>query len=140
MWSAKNAAENVLSSTEMVGVQPTAGTTADFELRTNVKGGKTYKLRAPSASARSEWLSALGELIESSGAKMTQMGDNGEAEAEPAGEPEPSAEELARLEKEKLEARAARKAAMAEKRKAAAAAAKAKAEAAAAEGEDSETV
>eukprot|EP01043_Picozoa_sp_COSAG02_P002632 COSAG02_NODE_62_length_43372_cov_14.404710_2_plen_332_part_00 len=140
VWSAKNAAENVLSSTEMIGVQPTAGTTADFELRTNVKGGKTYKLRAPSASARSEWLSALGELIESSGAKMTQMGDNGEAEAEPEGEPEPSAEELARLEKEKLEARAARKAAMAEKRKAAAAAAKAKAEAAAAEGEDSETV
>jgi hypothetical protein len=134
-WSAKNAAENVLSSHEMTGVQPTAGSTADFELTTNVKGGKTYKLRAPSASARSEWLSALGNLIDSSGETMNQMGDNGGGEEEPAGEPEPSAEELARIEAEKLEARAARKAAMAEKRAAAAAAAKAKAAAA-----DSETV
>ena len=127
VWSAKNAAENVLSSTEMVGVQPTAGTTADFDLRTNVKGGKTYKLRAPSATSRSEWVSALEELIESSGATMSQMGDNGEEEEEPEGEPQLSPEELARLEQEKLDARAARKAAMAEKRKAAAAAAKAKA-------------
>lgn len=140
MWSAKNAAENVLATTEMVGVKATEGSTTDFELRTNVKGGKVYKLRAPNASAQTEWIIALGDLIQAAGSTMTQMGDNGEAEEEEDAEPEPSPEELARIEKEKLEARAKRKAAMAEKRKAAAAAAKAKAAAAAEADEEVEMV
>ena len=80
-------------------------------------------------------MSAIGGVIDASGNKMDQMGDNGAAEEpdpEPAG---PSAEELARMEQEKLDARAARKAAMAEKRAAASAASKARAEAEAEAGE-----
>lgn len=135
-WTAKSAAENQISSGEMISVSPTQGSTADFELKTSVKGGKTYSLRAATASERSEWMSALGGVIDASGNKMDQMGDNGAGE-EPEPEPEgPTAEALARMEQEKLDARAARKAAMAEKRAAASAASKARAEAEGGGGEE----
>ena len=78
----------------------TAGSSTDFTLQTSVKGGKTYQLRAPSAPVRTEWIEALTKVIEASGTKMDQMGDNGLAEEEEA-EPEPSAEDLAKIEQEK---------------------------------------
>ena len=82
------------------GVLATAGSSTDFTLQTSVKGGKTYQLRAPSAPVRTEWIEALTKVIEASGTKMDQMGDNGLAEQEEA-EPEPSAEDLAKIEQEK---------------------------------------
>ena len=82
------------------GVLATAGSSTDFTLQTSVKGGKTYQLRAPSAPVRTEWIEALTKVIEASGTKMDQMGDNGLAEEEEA-EPEPSAEDLAKIEQEK---------------------------------------
>ena len=78
----------------------TGGSSTDFTLQTSVKGGKTYQLRAPSAPVRSEWIDALTKVIEASGTKMDQMGDNGLGEEEEA-EPEPSAEDLAKIEQEK---------------------------------------
>ena len=78
----------------------TGGSSTDFTLQTSVKGGKTYQLRAPSAPVRTEWIEALTKVIEASGTKMDQMGDNGLAEEEEA-EPEPSAEDLAKIEQEK---------------------------------------
>ena len=78
----------------------TGGSSPDFTLQTSVKGGKTYQLRAPSAPVRTEWIDALTKVIEASGTKMDQMGDNGLGEEEEA-EPEPSAEDLAKIEQEK---------------------------------------
>ena len=78
----------------------TGGSSTDFTLQTSVKGGKTYQLRAPSAPVRAEWIDALTKVIEASGTKMDQMGDNGLGEEEEA-EPEPSAEDLAKIEQEK---------------------------------------
>ena len=72
----------------------TAGSSTDFTLQTSVKGGKTYQLRAPSAPVRTEWIEALTKVIEASGTKMDQMGDNGLAEEEEAGAKEESEADL----------------------------------------------
>ena len=90
----------VFQQANPAGVLATAGSSTDFTLQTSVKGGKTYQLRAPSAPVRTEWIEALTKVIEASGTKMDQMGDNGLAEEEEA-EPEPSAEDLAKIEQEK---------------------------------------